>query len=328
MKPVRISVIISTRDRAGQLSQCLESLVHQEAAAPDAYEIIVVDNGSTDSTRQVVETAQAQFPRVRYLYEERLGLSIARNAGVRHAAGQVICFTDDDAIPSPEYVSEILASFEDPRVACAGGKVVAAWPDGTPPAWFSPPYANVVAQTSFGETPRMLRKGEFPFGCNIAFRKEIFLSLGGFDESLGKRGKNNIWGEEIDLCHRLQQEGFLFFYNPRAMISHVVGRSRATRQYFVESVFGKGVTEGYQKLTHRGKAVFSAYLLLKAARLATTSTYYLLAGSFLSEASQFQLRCKIAWYTGYLHFLSVRDDLGALPTSSEADAVPDVAQSK
>ena len=219
-------MIISTRNRAELLSQCLKAMVRQEGVAPEAYEIIVVDNGSTDDTRQVVETIQQQFPRTRYLYEPRLGLSIARNAGVRHAAGQIVCFTDDDAIPSSNYVSEILASFKDPRVACVGGKVVASWPDGAPPAWFSPKYANVVAQTTFGETPRLMRKGEFPFGCNISFRKDAFQGLGGFDESLGKRGKNNIWGEEIDLCHRLQAEGSHFFYNPAAAILHVVGRSR------------------------------------------------------------------------------------------------------
>ncbi len=318
MEPAQVSIIVSTRNRAEQLARCLESLVHQEIATPDAYEIIVVDNGSTDDTRQIVETARSQFLRVRYLYEARLGLSIARNAGVRHAMGSIVCFIDDDAIPSSQYVSEILASFDDPRVACAGGKVVASWPDGTPPEWFSPRYANVVAQTNFGETARIMKNGEFPFGCNIAFRKETFQSLGGFDESLGKRGKNNIWGEEVDLCHRLQHEGFLVFYNPRAAVLHVVSRSRATRPYFVGSVFGKGVTEGYQKLTHRGKAVFSAYLLLKAGRLATTSAYYLLAGPFLSEASQFRLRCSIAWYAGYLHFLAVRDDLGAIPAPTEA----------
>lgn len=329
MEPVRISIIVSTRNRAGQLALCLESLARQQALDPGACEIVVVDNGSTDATAETVRSVQSQFPRLRYLREERLGLSIARNAGVRHAAGPIVCFVDDDAIPSPQYASEILTPFEDPRVACVGGKVVAAWPDATPPSWFSPRYANIVAQTSSGETARMMKKGEFPFGCNIAFRKETFLALGGFDEALGKRGTNNIWGEEIDLCHRLQQEGFRFFYNPRAEVSHTVSRARATTQYFVESIFGKGVTEGYQKLTHKGKAVFSFYLLFKAARLATISTCYLIAGPFLSEASQFRLRARIAWDAGYLHFLAVRDDLGVISTSApQTHAATNTAQAR
>lgn len=314
-RAARLSIIICTRNRADLLRLCLEALISQEGAAPDAYEIIVVDNGSSDRTRQVVEAAGRRFERIRYFYEERLGLSIARNAGVGRAAGEIVCFVDDDAVASPTFVREVLSSFDDPEVACVAGKIVASWPDGAAPAWFTPRYENVVAQTSFGETTRWMKRNEFPFGANMSFRREIFRRLGGFDENLGKRGENNIWGEEIDLCHRMQENGLRFFYNPRSCVSHIVGPGRATKRYFIESIFGKGVTEGYQKLVHRGRLVFAAYLFLKACRLATTSAYYLLAGSFLSEAARFRLRCSISWYAGYLHFLAVRDDLGSVSST-------------
>jgi len=314
---VSISVIISTRNRAEQLPLCLDALIHQEDVAAEAYEVIVVDNASRDHTRQVVEKMQRQSERVRYLYEEKLGLSAARNAGAAQARGAFICFVDDDAIPSPHYLAEVLSSFEDRRATCVGGRIVAAWPGGATPPWFTPRYAHVVAQTSFGETARRLARNEFPFGANIAFRKDVFQALGGFDENLGKRGGNNIWGEEIDLCHRLQEKGFSFFYNPRALVWHVVGPGRATEQYFIESIFGKGITEGYQKLVHRGMAVFTLYLLLKAGRLAVTSLYYLTAGAFLPNARRFQLRCMISWCTGYLYFLAVRDPGGSIRRATE-----------
>jgi hypothetical protein len=96
-------------------------------------------------------------------------------------------------------------------------------------------------------------------------------------------------------------------------VHHLVGRRRATKPYFIESIFGKGVTEGYQKLAHRGRAVFAAYLFLKACRLAVISAYYLSAGPLLSEAARFRLRCTISWCAGYLHFLAVRDDFGSVP---------------
>jgi GT2 family glycosyltransferase len=314
---VRISVVISTRNRAEQLPLCLDALIRQRDVMPEAYEVIVVDNASRDHTRRIVETAQRQSDRVRYLYEEKLGLSAARNAGAAQARGEILCFVDDDAIPSPGFLAEVLSSFEDRQATCVGGKIVAEWPDGAAPAWFTPRYAHVVAQTSFGETARRLTRNEFPFGANIAFRKEVFQSLGGFDENLGKRAGNNIWGEEVDLCHRLQEKGFAFFYNPRALVWHVVGRGRATEHYFVESIFGKGITEGYQKLTHRGPAVFTFYLLLKTARLAGTSLGYLVAGPFLSETRRFRLRCMISWCTGYLYFLAVRDRDGSIRRSIE-----------
>ncbi len=314
---MRMSIVVATRNRDEQLRSCLEALIRQDGVAPEAYEILVIDNGSADNTEQVVASIRGQFGQVRYSYEGRLGLSIARNAGVRLAQGDIISFGDDDAISSPHYVAQVLACFEDPQVACVGGKIVASWPDGTAPTWFAPKYGNVVGQTSFGETARWMKKDEFPFGGNIAIRREVFQSLGGFNEDLGKRGQNNIWGEEIDLCHRMQEHGYRFFYNPEALVWHVVGRHRATESYFVESIFGKGVTEGYQKLAHKGRAVFMAYLLLKAARLALTSVRYLLTGVSLSEARRFQLRCAIAWYAGYLHFLAVKDNFGSVPGSTE-----------
>jgi glycosyltransferase involved in cell wall biosynthesis len=277
----------------------------------DDYEILVVDNGSTDHTREVVQAAQQQSGRVRYFYEPKLGLSVARNSGVEQVRGEIVCFGDDDALTAPDFVREILSSFRDPGVLCVGGRIVASWPDGTPPEWFATHYGNVVGQTSFGDTARWLKGNEFPFGGNISIRKETFHQMGGFNESLGKRGENNIWGEEMDLCHRMQQQGLRFLYNPRARVDHIVGRHRATKRYFVESIFGKGVTEGYQKLAHRSRVVFTAYLFLKALRLAVISTYYLAAGPRLSEAARFRLRCTIAWCAGYLHFLAVRDDFGA-----------------
>jgi len=307
-----MSVIICTRNRASLLRLCLEALVCQQDVAPDAYEIVVVDNGSTDDTKQTVEVVQQRCERVRYVHEPRLGLSVARNTGARHARGAIVCFGDDDALAAPDFVQEVLSSFQDPGVACVGGKIVASWPQETPPEWFSPRYGNVVGQTSFGETARWLTGNEFPFGGNLSIRREVLERVGGFNESLGKKGQNNLWGEEMDLCHRLQDSGLRFLYNPRACVRHLVGRHRATKQYFVESIFGKGVTEGYQKLTHRGKAVFTLYLLLKAIRLAVISAYYLSAGTFLSEASKFRLRCTISWCAGYLQFLAVRDDLGSV----------------
>lgn len=312
---VELSIIVCTRNRAELLRLCLESLVHQQGASPQTYEILVVDNGSTDHTREVVDAVQRTFPRVRYLYEDRLGLSIARNAGVSRSVGDLLCFLDDDAVACSSLVSELIRSFEDPEVASVAGKIVALWPDGDPPEWFSPRYANVVGETSFGDAAGWMKRDEFPFGGNMSFRREVFRRLGGFAENLGKRGGNNVWGEEIDFCRRIQEKGLKFLYNPQSCVRHIVGPRRATKQYFVESIFGKGVTEGYQKLAHRGRMVFAAYLLLKACRLAVTSAYYLSAGPHLSEAARFRLRCAISWCAGYLHFLAVRDDFGSVPAA-------------
>jgi cellulose synthase/poly-beta-1,6-N-acetylglucosamine synthase-like glycosyltransferase len=286
--------------------------VRQQGPADGKYEVTVVDNGSSDYTKQVVDSLQRQFTYIKYVYEQRLGLSAARNAGARLSEGEVICFLDDDTIPCTNYISEILQPFRHRDVACVGGKIIASWPDGCAPRWFPAKYANVVGQTSFGEKSRFMEKYEFPFGGNIAFRRKLFEKHGGFDENLGRKGQDYLCGEEIDLCYKLQAEGLRFFYNPRAAVSHIVGRKRANKSYFVKSIFGKGVTEGHQKLTHRGAFIFAMYLVLKACLLGVASLFYLSACAFLSEATRFKFRCKIAWYAGYLYFLACRDDFGSI----------------
>ena len=315
MTHARVSIIVSTRNRADQLATCLNALIYQQGPADGRYEIVVVDNDSSDHTKQVVDSLQRQFRHIKYVYEQRLGLSVARNAGVRLSEGEIVCFLDDDTIPCVHYISEIVQPFGHHDVTCVGGKIIASWPDGCPPSWFPAKYGNVVGQTSFGEKSRFMDKHEFPFGGNIAFRREMFEKLGGFDENLGRKGENYLCGEEIDLCYKLQAKRLRFFYNPRATVSHTVGRKRATKSYFVRSVFGKGVTEGHQKLAHRGAFIFTMYLVLKACLLSVTSLLYLSAGTFLSEAARFQCRCRIAWYAGYLYFLACRDDFGSLSRS-------------
>jgi len=308
MQKFRASVVISTINRSDLLIKCLKALISQNNVDVNSLEIIVIDNGSTDDTRRVVESLREKYQNIKYIYEEKLGLSVARNAGARYASSDIVCFLDDDAIPNKNYLNKMITSFENSEISCVGGRIIAVWPNKSPPNWFSSKYNHVVGETSFGDESRFLKKGEFPFGGNIAIRKSIFEMLEGFDENLGRKGDNFISGEEVDLCYKLRKKRLKIFYNVEAKVFHIVGRKRATKKYFIESIFGKAITEAYQKKTHKGSIIFFVFLIVKICLLMFVSIVYLfLKTSSLSEKRRFLFRCLIAWFTGYIYFLAIKN---------------------
>ena len=310
---VGLSIIVCTRNRAELLRLCLDALVCQDGAAPDAYEVLVVDNGSTDRTRQVVESARQRCERIRYLYEERLGLSIARNAGVARAAGRIVCFVDDDAVASSDFVREILRSFEDPEVACVAGKIVASWPDGVVPvvvraALRKRRRADLVRRNDpLDEKERISLRGQHVVSpgdlpATGRFRREPGQKrreqhLGGGNRPLppdaGERAAFSLQSALVRQPHRRAAAGRRNGTSSRA--SSAKGSRRDTRSSFT----GAG--------RFSPPTCFSRHAGSRRRRRTTCS-----AGSFLSEAARFRLRCTISWYAGYLHFLAVRDDLGSV----------------
>ena len=154
----RLSIIISTINRASILKNLLEILFKQERVEDISFEIIVVDNGSTDNTASTVELFQKKSPNIKYLYEQRKSLSIARNIGASNASGAILIFLDDDVEPRNDFVRQVASSFESFSVDCVGGKITASWPKNEIPDWFSSKLCHVVGQTSFGENSRYFKK--------------------------------------------------------------------------------------------------------------------------------------------------------------------------
>ena len=130
---MKASVIICTFNRARLLVDTLQAIINQHP--PDGgYEIVVVDNNSSDETRLVAEQAAARVPVcVRYVFEADQGLSLARNAGIRAAKGEIVAFVDDDVDAGPHWLRTILVPFSDQRVACVGGPIRPIWLDVRPP---------------------------------------------------------------------------------------------------------------------------------------------------------------------------------------------------
>ena len=226
--PRAASVIVSTRNRAQLLRGCLESLLADRPARD--WELILVDNGSTDDTASVVERCRARAEDVplRYVVEERLGLSHARNRGVAEAEGDYLLFTDDDVLVQPGWVDALCDGFEDDGVAAVAGRVAPKWP-GSPPRWISGRHAGLLALTDFGDAPRELAGDEHPVGASMALRAALVRPMAApFDPRLGHSGATYFAHEELELFRQLRGGGGRFAYRPDAVVLHRIPEERIT----------------------------------------------------------------------------------------------------
>ncbi len=234
-----ISVIICTHNRAPLLARAIESLAAQ--ARPVPTEIVVVDNCSTDTTQRVVQQLSDRYPGlIRYVMEERLGLSHARNAGMRAAQGDIVAFIDDDVILCAGWLEELARAFHThPEAACVCGPAEPEW-CAPPPSWMTPELVAFVAPGDYGPAAKALRGKQYPAGLNMAFRRESIAELGEFSSSLGHVGTSLLGVEEVDFVDRLRRGGGEVLYVPLVRVRHLVPCERMTREYFLERRRGDG----------------------------------------------------------------------------------------
>lgn len=234
---MRFTIVVPTYNRAAQLETALTHLVRAATAAPDACEILVVDNNSTDATRDVV----GQFAgHVRYLFEGRQGLAHARNAGIAavpahlRTPDHVIAFTDDDVEVGQDWLTVIGRELTaHPDVACVGGRVLPRWPDTRPPSWLSAAHWAPLALQDHGGTRRLF-DSHAPLclvGANVAFRADIFERIGMFSPDV-QRVRDSIGStEDHELLVRLYAAGGRALYVPELMVWSRISPDRLTRRY-------------------------------------------------------------------------------------------------
>jgi GT2 family glycosyltransferase/glycosyltransferase involved in cell wall biosynthesis len=231
-----ISVVMPTCNRSHYLDQSLTALLNQHYPET-CYEIIVVDDASTDETQALLERwRQAQPDRLHVLRQDRNGgPAAARNRGVAEARGTLVAFTDDDCVVAPDWLEQIQRGLEDPRVTGVGGQVL---PDTTDTA-----VQRYQARFSAIAQPHM-RQGEVVLliTANALFRREAVLEIGGFPEQLTSAG-----GEELYLCHRLLDRGYAFRYNPEALVYHRYSSSWRT---FANTYYRYGQGKAFQQLRY------------------------------------------------------------------------------
>jgi glycosyltransferase involved in cell wall biosynthesis len=223
-----VSVIVCSYNGAKTLAGCLESL--GKLNYPD-YEVILVDDGSTDNTAQIA----AQFPRVHYIHQTNHGLSHARNTGAAAAKGEVFAYTDSDCMADPDWLYYLIGTLVSGEFAGVGG------PNVTPPAtnWIQ----ACVAGAPGGPSHVLLTDtvAEHIPGCNMAFYRWAFENVGGFDVEYRKAG------DDVDFCWRLQQSGCVIGFSPTALVWH---HRRFTLRAFLKQQEGYGEAESLLRFKH------------------------------------------------------------------------------
>jgi GT2 family glycosyltransferase len=234
IRPGPSTVAICTRERPEDLTRALGGV---SALRPAPDEILVIDNNpSTDRTRQVV----AQFARVRYIREDRPGLDAARNRALREACTEIVAFTDDDAVPEPEWLSHLLQPFGDPRVWCTSGLTLPLELETPAQEWFErySPFGRGFDRVVFdGIRHDPLTVAPIGAGANMAVRRQVLVDLGGFDEALDA-GTVTHSGGDHEMFGRILASGYRIVYEPAAVSWH---RHRRTWEELRNALYGYGV---------------------------------------------------------------------------------------
>jgi len=272
-----MTIAICTWNRAAYLRECVLSVLQDCRSLPGPWEVMVVDNGSTDETAHVLSELSAQ-PGVTTLRESRRGLSHARNTAVAHARGKIVVFLDDDVLVPSGYAQAIRAAFDVQAADIVGGPVLPRW-ESRPPFWFTPGYYGVL-----GLLPNLqLVEGRgYPriFGANMAFRREVLAGLGDapFSPKLGRSGTRLLGGEESLLISNLHQRGTKVVFAEHALVYHRVPAHRLTIGYFLRYMYDGGRSDGREWQIRTGEVKLPRWVIGELIERAVEVPLYLCLG--------------------------------------------------
>ena len=243
-----ISVILCTYNRDKYIFNVLQSIAKNNYAHDD-YEIVLVNNNSTDRTEEECRRFQTEYPDIRFNYcvETQQGLSYARNTGIRQSKGDVLVYVDDDALVNEDYLATYARFFAShPDAVAAGGPILPEY-ETEEPSWMSHYTRQLITGKLYlGDRQKEFPKGAFPGGGNAAYRKSVFQKVGLFNVELGRKGDSLIGAEEKDLFDKMTSAGMHFYYLPTAILYHLIPEKKLTDDYFNRRTRSIGVSEYYR----------------------------------------------------------------------------------
>lgn len=246
---MRITVAIPTYNRAELLRQTLCGITRQDFPAQE-FEILVIDNNSTDNTREVVAAFAGASPPPRYVLETKQGLDHGRNRALDEAAGEIIVFGDDDILMEPDWLRQLVAPFSGSgaeKIGCVGGEVIPVFPDGLPD-WVAEWHAPLAFRADAGA----LAAKHSPMGANMAFPRRIFDQVGRFSTALDRSGRNLFSGGDEEMIRRVRAAGFEVWFVPAAKVQHQMPASRTTFKYAARHAFDSARSRVVDRAQRKG----------------------------------------------------------------------------
>jgi glycosyltransferase involved in cell wall biosynthesis len=238
-----LTVVIPTRDRGALLADCLASL-RDQTPPPGGWEVVVVDDGSTEPLRPLVEASLGHKVALDCIRLDGAGLNAARNAGVERANGELIAFLDDDTLVEDGWTLAIHEAFTRQGCEAIGGRVTLALEDGAEfPRWLTRKRHSYLSSYELGDFPREVEDPPLPVGANFAITAAALNELGGFRQGLDRIGTELISNGEYELLLRLLESGGRIVYWPAAAVRHRVPAERLTKEWFRRRARAQGVSD-------------------------------------------------------------------------------------
>lgn len=215
----------------------------------DEVEVLIVDNNSSDATRQVAQQYTSRLPNFKYIFEGTQGLSRARNRGFREALGKYVAYLDDDAKAHPDWVKATIGFFTTYPDASGVGGPYNAFSIIPMPPWFPKEYGC----WGLGDQTRKMRDREWINGMNMAFKKQALVEVGGFDTTIGMTGNRVSYGEETNLMKKMLESGMQIYYCAEMRVDHAVLPHKLSLYWLLKSNFANGY-DGVKTIGYKGKA--------------------------------------------------------------------------
>jgi glycosyltransferase involved in cell wall biosynthesis len=290
-----ISVIICTYNREQVIGKALQ---HLSLQTDTNFEIVLVNNNSTDNTGNICEAFIKDNPQlsIRYFVEKNQGLSYARNRGVKESQNEYLVFWDDDSFAFPDYIRNLkvfLRNYPDTRAA--GGKILPCY-ETKKPDWMSKYLMSLISTIDWGDKVTFFKGRSYPIGANMIIHKSLIEKYGEFNVNLGRKGKNLEGAEEKDFFLKIKKDAVPIYYVPDICVKHWVSDSRLSSDFFTKQALAIGSSEKIRAKSISSFEYSQSVLreLFKWGATGVLFTGYTLSGNYKKGAKLVEFRWKVS----------------------------------
>lgn len=245
---MNLSVVIPTKNRAELLKKALLSIVAQ-SLPQNQFELIIIDNGSTDHTQEIIKEFTLKIKNLKNIYNETPGLHVGRHEGLNNSSYEILVYLDDDVELFPKHLENIVESFKNNEVVLIGGKNLPKF-ESEPPLWLQEMWKekkciNQLSILDFGNDIKYIDPN-FVWGCNFSIRKSILIEAGGFHPDAMPQELIKYRGDgETSVSNFIKESHYKAIYHPDISVYHFVPNNRMTEEYFCKRMFNQGISDSY-----------------------------------------------------------------------------------